>query len=186
MSEGICSNARRIMDATWTCPAFVDGSVLLRSLHQLGRAALPVAAITCLAVLRTTVCAATPQGVWLMDSRVAVEIFDCDGSLCGRILWLLIPRDPQGQLDVDKNNPNPALRHRKLCGLTIIWGLHPTGPGRWGGGWFYNPDDGKTYRVSAQLRSSAVMIARIYLGIPLFGKTRTLVRVLRGTSEGWC
>ncbi len=63
-----------------------------RSLHQLGRAALLVAAITYLAVLRTMAWAAVPQGVWLMNSRVAVQIFDCDSLLCGRILWLLVPR----------------------------------------------------------------------------------------------
>ncbi len=161
-------------------------SIWSRSLHQLGRAALLVAAITYLAVLRTMAWAAVPQGVWLIDLKVAVQIFDCDSLLCGRILWLLISRNPQGQLDLDKNNPNPALRQRKLCGLTIIWGLHPTSPDRWEGGWLDNPDDGKTYRVSAQLRSPAVLIARIYLGIPLFGKTKTLVRVHTAHRTDWC
>jgi uncharacterized protein (DUF2147 family) len=131
-------------------------SVLLRSLHQLGHAALLVAAIIFLAVPRTMVWAAVPQGVWLIDAKVAVQIFECQGLLCGRILWLKIPRDPQGQLDRDKKNPDPAVRQRRLCGLTILWGLHPAGPDRWEGGWFYNPDDGKTYRASAQLRSADV------------------------------
>jgi uncharacterized protein (DUF2147 family) len=104
----------------------------------------------------------------------------------GEILWLQIPRDPQGQLDRDKNNPDPALQQRRLCGLTILWDLRPTGPQRWGGGWFYNPENGKTYNVSAQLKSADVLIARIYLGIPLFGKTKILIRVPHGTSKGWC
>jgi hypothetical protein len=58
-----------------------------------------------------------------------------------------IPRDPQRQLDRDKNNPQPALRQRQLCGLTIFWGLRPSGPDRWTDGWFYNPNDGKTYNI---------------------------------------
>ena len=130
--------------------------------------------------------ATVPQGVWLIDSEAAVQIFDCSNLLWGRILWLETPRNPQGQLDRDKYNPDPALRQRRLCGLTIIWGLHPTGPDRWGGGWFYNPDDGKTYSISAELRSTEIIVARIYQGIRLFGETKTLHRVAHGTSKGWC
>lgn len=121
-----------------------------------------------------------------MDGRVAVQIFQCEGLMCGRIIWLRVARDPQGALNLDKKNPVPALRQRKLCGLTILWGLRPTGSNRWVDGWFYNPDDGKTYSVTAQLESDDVIVARIYVGVPLFGKTKTLARVPHGVSEGWC
>ncbi len=150
------------------------------------RAALLAAALFLFTASRTAALADIPQGVWLIDGRAAVQVFDCDGLMCGRILWLKVPRNLLGQLDRDKKNPDLALRQRQLCGLTILWHLEPIAPGRWENGWFYNPDDGKTYRVTAQLRSADVMIARIYLGIPLFGETKTLVRVPHGTSEGWC
>ncbi len=130
--------------------------------------------------------AAIPDGVWLMASKVAVQIYDCDGLLCGRIVWLQHPRDAAGQLVRDKKNPDPALQQRPLCGQTILWGLQPAGPDHWKGGWLYNPDDGKTYRVRAELRSADTILARIYLGIPLFGENRTLTRVPRLSSEGWC
>lgn len=129
---------------------------------------------------------AVPQGEWLMDGRVAVQIFECEGLMCGRIIWLRIPRNAQGELDRDKKNPVPALQQRKLCGLTILWGLRPTGSNRWVDGWFYNPDDGKTYSVTAQLKSDDVIMARIYAGVPLFGKSKTLARVPHGVSDGWC
>jgi uncharacterized protein (DUF2147 family) len=172
-----------VMSATYrgkgipSCCARCTSSVML---------ALLVAAIGFLATPCTMAWAAVPQGVWLIDAKVAVQIFDCEDLLCGRILWLQIPRDPLGQLNRDKKNPDPALRQRRLCGLTILWGLRPTGPDRWEGGWFYNPNDGKTYRASAQMRSADLIITRIYLGIPLFGETKTLFRVPHGTSEGWC
>jgi uncharacterized protein (DUF2147 family) len=129
---------------------------------------------------------AIPQGVWLIDQKAAVEIFDCSGLMCGRILWLIEPRNPEGQLDRDKHNPDLALRQRELCGLTILWNLHPAGPNRWRDGWFYNPDDGKTYRVSAELKSDDLIAARIYVGFPILGQTKTLARVPKGTSQGWC
>ena len=48
---------------------------------------------------------------------MAMQIFDCKGLLCGRILWLQAPHDfPEGQLKRDmKNPPILALRQRDLC-----------------------------------------------------------------------
>jgi len=40
---------------------------------------------------------ATPHGVWLMDARVAVETFECNGLMCGRIVRLAVPRDASGE-----------------------------------------------------------------------------------------
>lgn len=145
-----------------------------------------IAAIALLAPPPALAAPAVPQGVWLMDGRVAVQIFECELMMCGRIVWLRVPRDAQGLLNRDRNNPEPDLRQRKLCGLTILWGLLPNGPNLWRDGWFYNPDDGKSYRVTAQLKSDDVIVARIYAGIPIFGKTKTLLRVPHDTSEGWC
>jgi uncharacterized protein (DUF2147 family) len=130
--------------------------------------------------------AAAPEGVWLIDDKVAIEIFDCGGLVCGRILWLKVPRNSLGQLDRDKNNPDPKLRQRQLCGLTIFWDLRLHDQASWTGGWFYNPDDGETYRISAELNGVDRLTARIYRGIPLFGETKTLLEVAHGVSDGWC
>jgi len=74
---------------------------------------------------------AVPEGIWMFANRVAVQLFDCSGQLCGRIVWLLRPRTPAGQPDLDTLNPEPSLRQRHLCGLTIIWGLQPGAPDHW-------------------------------------------------------
>jgi len=143
-------------------------------------------ALLSLAVLRPAALAGIPEGVWFVEPDSALQIFDCSGLLCGSIVWLRNVHDPSGQIQRDKENPDPALRQRLLCGLTVLWGLRPSGAGRWASGWFYNPDDGKTYRAAAELHSPDTIVARIYLGIPLFGETRTLRRVPRLDSVGWC
>ncbi len=125
-------------------------------------------------------------GVWLMEPDVAIQLFDCAGLICGRVIWLRAPLDSNGLLKRDTLNPDPALRQRQDCGQSIVWGLRPTEPNRWEHGWFYNPDDGKTYRLDAELASTDQILARIYAGLPLFGVTRTLIRVPRGLSKGWC
>jgi len=130
--------------------------------------------------------AGAPQGVWLIDGEAAVQIFDCEGKLCGRILFLESPHNPQGELKRDKRNPDPALRERELCGLNVIWDLRPAGPDHWEGGRFYNPDSGKTYDVKMELTASDALEARFYQGASFLGQTKTLSRIPHGTSKGWC
>jgi uncharacterized protein (DUF2147 family) len=156
----------------------------LRPLLFLRRAVTLAAVVGSLAGPQALARAAVPEGVWLLDGKVAVQIFDCDGLMCGRTVWLATPRDRQDRPQADKNNPDPELRGRLLCGQTILWGLYPDGPNQWRRGRFYNPRDGKTYRVDARLASDDVMLARISTG--WLGENKTLTRVPHGTSEGWC
>jgi uncharacterized protein (DUF2147 family) len=129
---------------------------------------------------------AVPEGIWMFANRVAVQLFDCGGQLCGRIVWLLRPRTPAGQPDLDTHNPETSLRQRHLCGLTIIWGLQPGAPDRWTGGWLYDPQDGATYDVTAELASPTTISARVYRGAPLFGRTEILIRDPQLSFDGRC
>jgi uncharacterized protein (DUF2147 family) len=111
-----------------------------------------------------------PDGTWLVSQRVAFNVFPCRDALCGRIAWL---RDP-------------ALRTSEMCGRTIIWGLTSDGPAQWGNGWFFDPENGSTYNVSAQVETPDRMSARIYRGIALFGRTEVLTRITPNSLPGWC
>jgi uncharacterized protein (DUF2147 family) len=90
-------------------------------------------------------------GAWFIEGAgAALQIFNCNGLICGRIVWLEKARDPAGGPAQDNKNPDPAFRQRPLCGLTILHGLRPAGLDDWNSGSLYNPDDGQTYRVSAK------------------------------------
>jgi uncharacterized protein (DUF2147 family) len=123
-----------------------------------------------------TVCSAAdadalvPEGTWLIADRVALQIFDCDGLLCGKVVWLR----------------NPALRTAADCGRTIVWGLKPAGAAQWSGGWFYDPEDGTTYNVSARMLAADRITARIYASISWLGRTETLTRIPSRSLPGWC
>ena len=127
-----------------------------------------------------------PDGTWMLANRVAVEVFECSGLTCGRIVWLVRPRTPSGQLDVDHLNPDASLRQRPLCGLTILWGLQADGPGHWSNGSLYDPQDGNTYDVTAERIAPDSLSARIYRGVPLFGRTEILIRDPELSFDGRC
>ena len=103
-----------------------------------------VAGLFVIAVYTGAGCTATgadavaPEGTWIIADRVALQTFDCDGLLCGKVVWLR----------------NPALRTAAMCGRTIVWGLKMTEPAQWSGGWFFDPEDGTTYNVSARMEGA--------------------------------
>ena len=103
-------------------------------------------------ILPSAVFAAGPEGTWLsQDGGTKVRVSDCGGKLCGTVVWLNSPTDPEtGRPRTDKRNPDPAKRARPLIGLRVVNGLFPNGPNRWSGV-VYNADDGHTYNVSLRV-----------------------------------
>ena len=64
------------------------------------------------------------------------------------MVWLKDPIDPaSGKAQVDDKNPNPALTHRPIIGLSLFLGMRSAGANKWSGQ-IYNADDGKTYASS--------------------------------------
>jgi uncharacterized protein (DUF2147 family) len=90
-------------------------------------------------------------GNWL-KGRSRVRIADCGGALCGTIVWLKEPNDPDtGKPKTDKNNADAAKRARPLIGVPIVLEMKPSGADKWSGQ-VYNAEDGKTYsgNITAQ------------------------------------
>jgi uncharacterized protein (DUF2147 family) len=84
-------------------------------------------------------------GTWLNPKANArVRIGPCRNALCGTVVWLKYPTDPEtGARLTDKNNPDPTNRGRPLVGIEMMLGVKP-GPasGEWIGQ-IYWPGDGK-------------------------------------------
>jgi uncharacterized protein (DUF2147 family) len=74
-----------------------------------------------------------------------VRVIDCGGALCGTIVWLKEPDDPDtGKPKTDTHNADESKRGQPLVGLTIVLGMKPSGADKWSGQ-VYSPEDGKTY-----------------------------------------
>jgi uncharacterized protein (DUF2147 family) len=123
---------------------------------------------------------AAPAGLWWAEGGAAqVEISECGDALCGRVVWLRAPFDPNGCAVRDDQNPDPALRIRPLVGLSILRGLRPSPsePRVWSGGEIYDPTLGRTFRARLELLDGGRLALRGYVGFELLGRTTTWIRV---------
>src|SRR4051794_32660615 len=105
-----------------------------------------IAAAAVLALMTCSAHAEEPTGNWLTQGgNSKIKIADCAGALCGTIIWLKEPNDPEtGKPKTDKNNSDSAKRSRPLMGVQIVLGMKPNGADKWAGQ-VYNAEDGKTY-----------------------------------------
>ena len=118
---------------------------------------------------------AAVEGRWLTqekDGWIRVELVG--DSLVGRIAGA--PPGSPSERELDDRNPDPALRTRKLDGLTIMTGFEYDGDGRWKNGRVYDPNTGKTYRCTLTLIDQDTLEIRGFIGIALFGRTATWTR----------
>jgi len=92
------------------------------------------------------------EGTWLTaDGSSKIRFEPCAAAMCGRLIWLRDPNDPEtGRPIRDKNNPNPALRTRPLLGIAIFTDILPTASGKWRAK-AYNAEDSNVYDVTLKL-----------------------------------
>lgn len=95
-----------------------------------------------------------PRGVWVDHTgRGAVEITDCGGALCGRVVWLK-----------DENNA-------EACGIQILGDVKPAGAGVWDKGWIYDPEEDAKFSVELKPMGPDKLRVLGYLGTKLFSET---------------
>jgi len=105
-------------------------------------------------IIERNATASGPTGVWIDHTgRGAVEISECAGGLCGKVVWL------------------KDAGHKGVCGTQIIGNAKPTSAGTWDGGWVYDPDRGARYSVELKLMGSDKLRVLGYMGSKAFNET---------------
>jgi uncharacterized protein (DUF2147 family) len=109
-------------------------------------------------------------GEWWTEAREGRFRFirTADGTYAG----ILVGGNSPG---ADVNNKDPALRNRPLLGAVLMWHLRPE-DGEYVDGYVYNPRNGETYRMTAELTGKTTLKIRGYLGISLFGQSQIWTR----------
>ena len=116
-------------------------------------------------------------GVWKdRMGKGHIQIFKHDGKYYGKIIWLKNALNENGQPKSDRKNPDPSQRNKPLIGLVMLRDF-VYDDGEWSDGHIYNPSDGKEYRAFMKLVDYNTLDVRGYVGISMFGKTDTWLRV---------
>lgn len=122
--------------------------------------------------------AATPdvKGFWLTEKKgIIVDLYECDGGLCGRTVWLKKMFNKDGSPRLDVNNPDEALHSRHWCGIQVISNVRPDGEGKWDDGEVYDPKTGQTFDFEIKQKGDYLKV-RGYLGVKLLGKSEIWTR----------
>ena len=124
--------------------------------------------------------AEAPFGHWLTEKKgVIVNLYDCDGAVCGRTVWLKKMTFKDGRPRLDAKNPDPSLRDRHWCGIEVITGVKPVSATEWEGGEVYDPKTGQTFDFDMEQRGDTMKV-RGYLGVKMLGKSETWTRASAG------
>ncbi|MCG6910681.1 MAG: DUF2147 domain-containing protein [Deltaproteobacteria bacterium] len=117
-------------------------------------------------------------GHWYTDPEkkdAVVEIYKDKDVYSGKIVWLKNPKNDDGTVKVDKENPDEARRSDPLVGLNLVKGFTYKGYSKWAGGTIYDPNNGKTYKCKMKLKDDELKV-RGYIGVSLLGRTTIWVR----------
>ena len=113
--------------------------------------------------------AGSPLGNWVTaNGHGVVEIAQCGGVLCGRIVGI----------DREQSEPMPTdVDGRPQCGLTIISNERAQPDGTWLGQ-ISDPRDGGVYQAKLWLDARGDLRLRGFIGIPALGATQTWHRFI--------
>lgn len=121
-----------------------------------------------------------PTGLWWAEGGAAqVHVREENGELRGAVAWLRSPFEPDGCPLRDKNHPDEVRRDDPVIGLELLHGFRadPDRTGTWTGGHIYDPGSGYTFKATLTMDDADRMRVRGYVGISLFGRTTTWIRV---------
>lgn len=96
--------------------------------------AIAPAVISLAATCSSAFAASPPIGLWYdQTGRGAVEITNCNGNLCGRLVWV------------------KETDHKEGCGLQIFGDVKPVAGGKWDGGWIIDPEKDLKTRYDVEI-----------------------------------
>jgi uncharacterized protein (DUF2147 family) len=98
--------------------------------------------------------AAEPTGIWIDHTGSgAVEITNCGGALCGRVVWV-------------KDGASAS-----ACGMQILGNVKAVAGGKWDNGWIYDPEEKAKYSVEITPMGADRLKVMGYMGSKMLSET---------------
>lgn len=113
----------------------------------------------------TLLCNSRFEGYWMIPSgKTIIKIEKKDEKYIGFVVWLKDFKYPEGDKmygleQIDRNNPEPKLRNRKVLGLQVVGDmvLDKDNKNILQGGWVYDSWNGKYYYGEVKLISPNII-----------------------------
>lgn len=119
-------------------------------------------------------------GTWLSENKKQkIKVtYDPDKKVYnGKILWMYEDDQSEGRILLDKNNPDPRLRNRRVTGINLLHSFRHEGKKVFRG-WVYDPISGKEYRCLMTLKpDNKTAYIRGYILIPWIGRTEIATKI---------
>jgi len=118
-------------------------------------------------------------GKWESTERnLRIQVYMQDNQYKANIIWF---KDTEGKpmgYWTDVRNPDPALRSRKILGMSILSGLkYDSGKNTWEDGMVYDSKHGRDWNASANIDKNGVLKVRGYWHFKFIGRTMDFVRI---------
>jgi len=105
-------------------------------------------------------------------AKAIVEIYERSGKIYGKIIDIF---DDEKKKNLCVNCPGDE-KNKPVLGLVVIKGLAKNG-NEYNSGKILDPTSGKSYKCFLALEGNDKLKVRGYIGVPLFGRTQTWIRV---------
>ncbi len=99
------------------------------------------------------------MGTWQTpNGESKIEIAKCGDAYCGKIAWMMNPKN-------DQRNEDKSKRGRPLVGAEIVSNFQFDGAASWTGGKLYGPERGKTVDAKLVMVNDDTLEVRVSAGV---------------------
>ena len=120
-------------------------------------------------------------GKWMStDKNLIVQVYKEGAGYQAKIVWFKNDDNSKAMDEwTDKHNPNPALRNRKLIGMSILEGMdYKPKSNTWENGKIYDAKSGHSWSASAYIAQDGVLKVTGYWQFKFIGRTMSFTRVV--------
>jgi uncharacterized protein (DUF2147 family) len=118
-------------------------------------------------------------GKWMSaEKNLMVQVYKDGARFKARIIWFKGDPGYPMQKWLDKNNPDPALRNRRILGMEVLRDLKYDARSKsWEDGMIYDAKHGREWNASAYIDKQGFLRVKGYWHFKIFGRTMTFKRV---------
>jgi uncharacterized protein (DUF2147 family) len=112
------------------------------------------------------------------EKNLIVQVYCEDDKFKAKIIWYTDTGGKPMDYWTDKRNPDPALRNRKILGMSVLRDLmYQPETNSWENGIIYESKNGREWNASVRIDKNGSLKVKGYWHFKFIGKTMTFSRV---------